>query len=640
MFAFFHSSYGGESVSNFGRTGLIENPSAYTIKDGHLTLGLSHVYPYTRVFINLGFLPRLEIGGTVTQIESIRFSEGVWKNYGKYKDKAFFLKYQLLPETSYYPAISVGYDDFHGTKLFESKYIVATKYLETPIPQIVTLGYSKGKLNGIFGGTEVLIHPKLSFLAEYSPLKTEELKGFYGHRLKNSEKINYGISFRPYQWFQSNVFVERNKKIGFNLSITAPMGKGLPHLPKHFILSQEDVKEIKEGDQVKFYEKALKRLDLDHEKVYIEQSTLIIEYNNNGYLYESVALKKALDILKVTYFPNVSKVKVILKYKNIPITSYEFEGYSVNEYIKGKIDFTYLIKNSNYEISPMYESAKKIFIDKPYFDLNIKFRTFLNDPSGAFKYQFSVDTSVYQQFSDSVFLSSTISLPIYNNISSSNEPLMSNPVRSDVAEYLKQNKLRVYNLSINYFDNIFKNTFVGISVGYNEMMFAGIGGDILHFFKDGRIAVGIGGDYVKKRDPYKVLGFKDYWLYDYYVSGYYHFKYPEVLVNVKAGRFLAGDKGVRLEVSRNINGFEVGFWYTKSDTSDFIGENKNYSDKGVFIRIPLRIFKLKDTNQIASFSLAPWTRDVGQLSGRPVDVYQTVKSKMPFFIQDNAEAQE
>lgn len=631
-----------ENISNFGRVGLIEIPSAYVIKDGYLSVGVSHVNPYTRAFINAGFLPRLELGGTITQIETIRFTEGVWKSYGKYKDKAFFAKFQLLKESDYFPSIAIGYDDFHGTKLFESKYIVATKYLESPIPQIITLGYSKGKLDGVFGGTEILVHPKMSLLVEYAPLKTEKLLGFKGEKLKNSEKINYGVSFRPYRWIQANVFRERNKEFGFNINFTAPLGQGLPHIPKHFILTQEDVSEIKAGgdSQIRFFERSLKKLDLDHEKVYVENGTLVIEYNNNGYLYESIALRKILDILRVTYFPNVSKVKVVIKSGNIPVTMYEFEGFLINEYLKNKIDLSYLLQKSNYQISPPYVPKRKIFLDKPNFDLNFKVRTFLNDPSGAFKYELSVDTSVNENLTDSVFLSSTISFPIYNNISSVNEPLMEKPVRSDIPYFLGQKKIKVYNLSLNYFDNVFKNTFIGLSAGYNEMMFAGIGGDVLHFFGNGRFAVGVGGDYVIKRDYNKVLGLKNYDFHDYYLNTYYHLKYPEVLINIKAGRFLAGDKGVRIEISRNVNGFEVGFWYTKSSTGNFTGENRNYADKGIFIRMPLRIFKLKDTNQVASYSLAPWTRDVGQLAGRPFDVYNKVKYKLPFSIEDNSDAQE
>jgi hypothetical protein len=117
-------------------------------------------------------------------------------------------------------------------------------------------------------------------------------------------------------------------------------------------------------------------------------------------------------------------------------------------------------------------------------------------------------------------------------------------------------------------------------------------------------------------------------------------EYPEMQFTIKAGRVLAGDKGVRFEVSRIVNGFEVGFWYTYSDTSDFTGPNKNYHDKGVFVAIPLRMFSTKDTKVVGVYSLSPWTRDVGQLAGRPFDLYREIAPKLPFYLLDKANEKE
>ncbi|NPA13159.1 MAG: YjbH domain-containing protein, partial [Aquificae bacterium] len=207
--------------------------------------------------------------------------------------------------------------------------------------------------------------------------------------------------------------------------------------------------------------------------------------------------------------------------------------------------------------------------------------------------------------------------------------------------YLKGKKVKILTLSLNYINSVYRNTFIGISAGYNEMMFAGVGGDLIYFIGDGKQAVGIGGDIARKRD-YNVLfdlkGSKNF--YDYYLSYYYSMDYPEININIKAGRFLAGDKGVRIQVSREVKGFEIGFWYTYSDTSDFTGDNRNYHDKGVFMTIPLRIFRLKDTPQTVSMSLSPWTRDVGQLVKRPLDLYKIVKRKSPYYIKLKAEEKE
>jgi hypothetical protein len=286
-----------EIVSNFGRTGLMEIPTAYTVKDGHIVFGSSYVYPYLRGYINVGFFPGLEIGGVITQINNISMKKSggnTWSGYGKYKDKAFFFKYQILPEMGKYPAIAIGWDDFHGTKLFDTKYLVVSKYMEVPffkwkIPQNISVGYAKGKmLDGPFWGTEILLHPKLSFMFEYAPLQPAKLKGLNKIKksLSTSEKFNYGLKWQPLSWLQITTSYQRREEWGINISIDLAMGKPwFPHKPRFFRLSKEDLELIKQNKQTEFYEKALKRLGFDNPKVYIKGDALYIEYTNNTYFF-------------------------------------------------------------------------------------------------------------------------------------------------------------------------------------------------------------------------------------------------------------------------------------------------------------------------------------------------------------------
>jgi hypothetical protein len=292
-------------------------------------------------------------------------------------------------------------------------------------------------------------------------------------------------------------------------------------------------------------------------------------------------------------------------------------------------------------LAPDYKTKRIVYASKPYLSGNLKMRSFLNDPSGAFKYEISYDIIYNQEFMNNFFFVSRLSLPITNNIYSVNEPLMDPAVRSDIDNYLGYKGVKIPVLSLNYISPIMRNTFVGVSAGYNELMFAGVGGDILHFIGDGKLAVGLGGDYVYKRKARTLLDLEKYYFHDYYLSLHYTMAYPEMNFTVKAGRFLAGDKGVRIEVSRIVRGFEVGFWYTFSDTSNFTDPfNRGYNDKGVFISIPLRIFKFKDTPQTISYALSPWTRDVGQLAGRPLNLYRIIRKRTPFYIKAKAEEKE
>jgi len=631
------SAEGYEITSNFGRIGLLNNPSAYTIEDGHIIFGGSYSYPYLRAYGNVGFFPGLELGGVITEIRNINLNQGIWSGYGNYKDKAFFAKYQILPENEKFPAIAIGWDDFHGTKLFETKYLVISKYIDAGLPQNVTVGYGDGVIDGFFFGSEILLHPKFSFITEYSPLKAEKLKGI--NKIKS--KWSFGLKWQPLSWMQVVGSYQRGEELSLNLSFNMPMGKPwLPHKPRYFKLSKEDVELIRSNKQTIFFEKALKRLGFKYPEVYIVGSTLVIEYYNASYFYESVALRKALSILRVLYIPGVKRVKFIIKNDNIPVTEVAFSASEINSYLKGELSFEELLAKAEYEIAPRYKPRKFVTLSKPQFIGALKLRTFLNDPSGAFKYKLSYDVGVKEYLFNNFYFNTSVILPIKNNISSVVPPLMDKPVRSDIDEYLNNKHPDVSTLALTYVKPLFKRTFLGVSAGYNELMFAGIGGDIFYFVGDGRLSFSIGGDWVRKRDPDNTLRLKGYGFHDIYAGLYYVTKYPEMHISIKAGRFLAGDKGVRFQLSRVVKGFEVGFWWTYSDTSDFTGYNKNYRDKGVFVAIPLRMFRWRDTKEVGYYSLSPWTRDVGQLAGRPMNVHRLLLEKMPFYLKDKASEEE
>ena len=626
-------------VSNFGRTGLLEIPTAYTYPDGTIVVGTSYVYPYLRGFIGTGFFPGLEMGAVVTDIRNIKMKGSSWRGYGDYKDKAFFIKYQILPEMGKFPAIAVGWDDFHGTRLFDTKYIVVSKYIDYGIPQNVSVGYAKGKLlNGLFFGSEILLHPKWSFLVEYAPINKDKLKGLRKEKIK--WKYNFGLKWQPWKYMQVVLSYQRGNQYGLNINFLWPMGeKWLPHIPKYFRLTKEDVELIKRGKQTEFYKKALERLEMVNADVYIVGDTLYIEFENRGYYFESVAIKKALLVLRVLRFPNVRKVKILLKENNVVVSEITIPGKWVNYYITQSVSFKELLKHSKISFSKE-KSRLSTWFTRPSFDIFIKTRAYLNEASGPFKYGFFLFLGLKEKFLNQFRLDFSLYKALMSNIHQNVKPALAKPIRSDIGKFLGVKKIQISTLSVSYIDKFLQNNFLGVSVGYSELMFAGIGGDFIHFFGNGRFAAGLGGDYVYKRDPNKVFGLKNWTFHDEYVSFYYRMRKPEMQFTVKAGRFLAGDKGVRIEVSRIVHGMEVGFWYTYSDTSNFSGPNKDYHDKGVFLRIPLRIWKLKDTQMEAGYALAPWTRDVGQLAGRPFDLYRELVKKLPFYIEDTADEEE
>lgn len=89
----------------------------------------------------------------------------------------------------------------------------------------------------------------------------------------------------------------------------------------------------------------------------------------------------------------------------------------------------------------------------------------------------------------------------------------------------------------------------------------------------------------------------------------------ELSFDLKTGRFLAGDKGTKLTITKFIkSGISISAWYSWTDTRSVFKDpyNIGYHDKGISITIPLRLFTGSDSKTIYNYSISPWTRDVAQ----------------------------
>jgi hypothetical protein len=203
-----------------------------------------------------------------------------------------------------------------------------------------------------------------------------------------------------------------------------------------------------------------------------------------------------------------------------------------------------------------------------------------------------------------------------NNISSSNIP-SAQAVRSDAWLYKKEK----VNLGMLLYEQIEKfpwQVYGRIAGGFLEVQYGGLDAELAMPLLDGRLMVGVSGSVVKKREVDKLLQFKEKDWQDYYRTAFVNTRLNlpemETAIDLKTGRFLAGDVGTRVTVSKSFrNGIMLSAWWSFTNTSLFSDkDNRDYHDKGVAISIPLRTFKGTDSRTAYSFGFSPWTRDVAQ----------------------------
>lgn len=186
-------------------------------------------------------------------------------------------------------------------------------------------------------------------------------------------------------------------------------------------------------------------------------------------------------------------------------------------------------------------------------------------------------------------------------------------VRTDFVEYFKQGKTGIGGLAANYRFRATPEVFATFKAGYLESMFAGVGGEVLWRPQGQRWALGADLYHVWQRDFDRLFGLQPYHVTTGHVSLYYASPFYNLDFQVRAGQYLAGDRGLTFQVTRRFStGVEVGAFFTKTNVSSArFGEGS--FDKGIIIRIPLGWIAPIETQNLVGLDLRPVQRDGGQV---------------------------
>jgi len=269
-----------------------------------------------------------------------------------------------------------------------------------------------------------------------------------------------------------------------------------------------------------------------------------------------------------------------------------------------------------------------------FIPFNLRF--FFNDPSGAARYDIFSTLNYKKHFGDGLFLNASGRLTLFEDVSdvtTQSNSLLPH-VRTDVATYFRErNRVTLNSLLLNKYAQLGRGVYSRWSAGYYEEMFGGAGGQILYLPRAGNWATDLTVDWLRQRDPYADLSFTDYSVVTALAALHYRIPSLGITTTARAGRFLAKDDGVRFELKRRFkSGIEIGAWYTLTNGDDITppgSPGSPYYDKGVFLFVPLNVMLTKDTQATSTLSLAPWTRDVGQMVLSPGDLYDRFERRLP-----------
>lgn len=628
-----------------GQMGYINMPSARVGEDGTFSLGYGYDKPYGILWTSTTVLPWLEISGRYTSIAGVPgFADPQYGGgYGRFKDKAIDLKFQLLEESSLLPEIALGTTDIQGTRLWKGSYFVASKNV---LPGLETsVGIGSGRIQGAFGG----IRYTPSFLPNWSLVAEYDANNYRNDPFSNqtyaAQRDKGPAIGLEYQWGWLGLQVARQKThtslnarvdIPFNLKEFVPKIQepayytGAPDLPSRPTLAQWQ----SDPDKARSLATALGKQDFKNIRIAMQRDSLVMELGNSRISNVGRAVGRA--VRTALYFAPLEtrEIKVVYTELEQPIATYSFYDLpTLNDYLLGKtgrdrfLQTVSIKPGRNEEVRPLDSRTLALTLreginvnlltnqegdliqvtsddtEDNRFHLAPKLGVYFNDPSGAFHYDIMAEATYKRRLGKGLYLDSAISADLYNTITAVKQPSNSllPHVRSDIADYKRIKSPKLNRLLLNQYMTLSPNTYARLSAGLYEEMFRGAGGQLLYYPGFNKNwAADLSVDALQQRDVKGWLGKRDYQTVTALAS--LHYKLPmSVTATMRAGRFLARDNGVRIELKRRFrSGIEAGFWYTKTNGNDITSPGtpaKPYNDKGLFFSIPL--------NSLLTFAPAP-----------------------------------
>ena len=604
--------------NNYGIVGTIHTPSARTYDEGVHGITVYSGTPNQTVTLSAHPFDWFEASFFYTNVTDRPYCYDFSSKtcLQDFKDKGFNFKLRLKEE-GVFPAIAIGLNDFAGTGLYSSEYIVGSYGINRTD---LHFGLGFGQLNG----SDLSFKNPLTYISDQfsdRPTNTEGLGGsfqpsryfsgdtvspFFGvsHTLNNKLlfKAEYDSSVRPglvpFRIPKNDFSFGLDYLINDNFSIGVSYERG----------DYASFKFVYKNDPVKTFNKNQQYARGDRRRGDNKYTQLINNLEENG-----IGVKKltrnansiGLQLTQVIH-PNLKIVENII--------SQSARDAGITEDIVKDIEIANLVAVK--EIDDSYRASSQTIYERSTskrFSTNTRanFRPFLASREEFFKGALLLENDSDFIIRENLFFNTNIKYSLADNLDDLYIPpvdVYPEQVRSDVKEYLKNMKdggVLIGRAQLDYHLTPIKNHHIMMSAGIFEDMFSGIGGEYLYFKPYKNYSFGIDLFKVFKRDYSWKFGHSGYENTMATVNfNYRNYGTIPFDMKVSAGEYLAGDVGYTIEFSRTFyNGVYFGAFATFTDvTTKQFGEGS--FDKGIFFNIPIY-------GNLINYTWRPLTKDPG-----------------------------
>lgn len=659
--------------SDWGSVGLLQMPSARMAEEGTISLTASRVEPYSRYSFIYQPFEWLEAGFRYSIITNRRFGQFDFSGDRKYQDKSVDLKLRLLKETVYLPQVAIGLRDIGGTGLFSSEYFVANKRAGK---FDFTLGLGFGNMasgGGIsnpfrFISDEFNRRPQVNFGAGGEANTDTYFRGdaalfggiewqtpwrdlivkvevdgndYSNEPLNNPQEqntnINYGAVYRFNDLVDLSVSVQRGNTMGFALSFKENVSKyAVPKLsdPKPVVLT------LGPRPTNTDWEKTVKLVEQQTtwnvENVQQRGSEVRLTVKNADVTYPAKAVDKATAALHENVAEGINWFSFAYKNRGADVAEHVVDR---NKWAADKTELPVEKVNGNpvASVEPNGYPYKPVHTDHDRWysgGAGIGYEQTFGGANG-YLFQFTAYARGEIEFTDSTWLTGRVDHVLGGTFDKFTQRGTSNlpQVRTNFREYSVASDTKLSNLQLNHIGQLSQNHLYSLYGGYLESMFGGVGGEYLYRPMNSRWALGVDVNKVKQRAFEQDLDFRNYTVNTGHITAYVDTGFEDILATVSVGQYLAGDKGVTVDLSRMFdNGVKIGAYATKTNVSaeDF-GEGS--FDKGIYLRVPFDALFTSTVPGDASFNWVQVTRDGGAKLRRALSLFEETSTRSPRTLQ-------
>lgn len=662
------------SMNLYGSTGLIDLPSGEMQPDGQVTASYSQFGGFVRRNFTFQALPRVEMSLRYSTIKDWGGRPGD-PGYDLF-DRSLDMRLKLLDEGDYWPSLTLGFRDLLGTGVYSSEYVAATKnFLDNDLK--VTAGVGWGRLGsvggvenpfcalsdnfctreidygkggkptframfhgedmGFFGGVEWRTPvEKLTLKAEISSDSYDREQQSPTASFDRKSPVNIGAEYRLTEGITLGGYWMYGDAVGFNVVFSGnpykpitpqDLGTGpVPVNPRPANANMSTAWVDDPESRAKLTEAlgdALRPDGISLESVKFEGNAVDVYIINGRMNRTPKAIGRTARVLAVGMPYSVETFRITPMENGVPTTTVTVNRSDLEAQVArpnaGALSWNTVQMNGavpaltgqvwHRDVYPTYDWAVFPVPTIQLFGGNDGFKPQLTA-------QFRASARVSPGLSFSTLVRQPF-LGVFDDPDSETSGQLP-PVQSDSQRYYAGWDPKLVRLTGDYLFKLNNDTYGRVSAGLLERQFGGVSGELLWKPVDQNWGLGAEVNWVAQRDFDSPFGFGHY-DYDVVMGGatfYWNTGWKGIETQLFAGRYLAGDWGATLSVSRRFaNGWSVGAFATKTDvTEDEFGEGS--FDKGLSISIPLRWSTPFETRQTVEGDL----RSLASNGGATLDV--------------------